>query len=78
MKNEIIKKFSTLITSAFGLVTALAWNEAIQELIKEYDLVKYGPLLYAVLVTILAIIITILLGWIAGKVKNFKASKRKK
>ena len=32
MKDTLIEKFSTLITTAFGLVAALAWNEAIKAL----------------------------------------------
>jgi len=36
MKNEIIDKMSNLITSAFGLVAALAWNGAITALLRKY------------------------------------------
>ena len=32
MTAEVLEKFSELITSALGLVTALAWNAAIQQL----------------------------------------------
>jgi Family of unknown function (DUF5654) len=31
MQKEVIEKIAALITAAFGLVAALAWNEAIQE-----------------------------------------------
>jgi len=78
MKNEIIEKFTVLITSAFGLIAALAWNEAIQDIIKKYGFIKYGPLTYAILVTVLAVIITILLGWLSGKAKKLSFSKRRK
>ncbi|MBD3303532.1 hypothetical protein GF343_00135 [Candidatus Woesearchaeota archaeon] len=80
MKNEVIEKFTVLITSAFGLVAALAWNEAIQEIIKNYGLEKYGLWLYAVIVTVLAVAITLVLGWISEKTKTLKlpGNKRKK
>ena len=32
MSAEVLDKFSELITTALGLVAALAWNEAIQQL----------------------------------------------
>jgi len=32
MKKDIIEKLATLITAAFGLVAALAWNSAIQNI----------------------------------------------
>ena len=32
---DVIDKLSALITAAFGLVAALAWNSAIQEIFKE-------------------------------------------
>ncbi len=36
MKIEVIDKLATLITAAFGLVAAFAWNSAIQEIFKRY------------------------------------------
>jgi Family of unknown function (DUF5654) len=32
LTGEILDKFSDLVTTALGLVAALAWNEAIQQL----------------------------------------------
>jgi hypothetical protein len=34
MQKEVIEKIAALITAAFGLVAALAWNEAIQEIFR--------------------------------------------
>jgi len=34
MKKDVIEKLAALITAAFGLVAALAWNTAIQEIFK--------------------------------------------
>ena len=62
----VLKQMLTLATSGFGLVAALAWNNAIQELVNAY-IKPYLPrgsglislLIYAVLVTILAVIVTL-------------------
>ncbi|MBV9455088.1 MAG: hypothetical protein JOZ19_13380 [Rubrobacter sp.] len=35
MTGEILNKFSDLITTALGLVAALAWSEAIQQLFRQ-------------------------------------------
>jgi len=71
MKKEVIEKISALIVTAFGLVAALAWNEAIKSLFQEggllYFLADGGPWVYAVLVTIFAVIMTIWIGKVAQK-----------
>lgn len=75
MRNEVIDKFTILVTSAFGLIAALAWNEAIKDFLKTFGFEEYGPLVYAIVVTVLAVVITLLLGWIANKTKK-KAVKK--
>ena len=70
LSNEMIDKLTLLMTSAFGLVAALAWNEAIKSLIENFDLTKYGPWIYAVAVTILAVVVTVYLGKVAEEVKK--------
>ncbi len=62
---EILKQMLTLATSAFGLVAALAWNALIQELVSQYIKPLIGGasgvislLIYAVIVTILAVVVT--------------------
>ena len=71
MKKDVIEKIAALITAAFGLVAALAWNEAITSLFKVdgplYFLASSGPWAYAILVTIIAIIATIWIGKVAAK-----------
>ena len=60
----------TLITTAFEFVAGLAWNEAIQKLIEEFYTAGgavTGLLIYAVIVTIVAVVVTVLLARIAGK-----------
>lgn len=61
----VLKRMVTLITSAFGLVAALAWNSVIQEFVNEYvkKYVNFGGatfslFIYAMIVTSLAVIIT--------------------
>lgn len=70
MQKEVIEKIAALITAAFGLIAALAWNEAIQEI---FRLIfgdpggKWAILFYAVVVTIIAVVITIWIGRVAEK-----------
>jgi Family of unknown function (DUF5654) len=70
MKQEVIKQMAALITAAFGLVAALAWNTAIQEIFK----LAFGEpsgmwamITYAVVVTIIAVFATIWIGKVAAK-----------
>lgn len=65
VKHEVLKQMLTLSTGAFGLVAALAWNEFIKELINNYLQPLIGGssglislLIYAVLVTLLAVFVT--------------------
>lgn len=67
LKKEIIDKISALITAAFGLVAALAWNDAIKSAIESLGLTAYGPWLYAIVVTVIAVVATIWIGRIAAK-----------
>ena len=70
MKKEILEKISSLIIAAFGLVAALAWNGAIQAIFKEFFGTAEGivpMLVYAIVVTIMAVVATIWIGKIAGK-----------
>jgi hypothetical protein len=73
MKSEVIDKLAALVTAAFGLVAALAWNGAIQAIFKKVfgTAEGIGPMVvYAVVVTILAVIATIWVGKAAGKAKK--------
>ena len=72
MRKDVTEKLSALITAAFGLVAALAWNGAIQEIFKNLfgaqDTI-IAMIIYAVIVTVIAVIITIWMGKIAGRKK---------
>lgn len=71
-KVQLLETFASLITAAFGLVAALAWNEAIKQMVAAVfqssdDLV--GLCVYAIVVTVLAVIMTLL---IARSLNNAK------
>ena len=74
MNKEVIEKMSALMTAAFGLIAALAWNDAIKSLFAEggplYFMSTYGPWMYAILVTVLAVIAAIWIGRLAEKAKR--------
>ncbi|MEM2140764.1 DUF5654 family protein [Nitrososphaera sp.] len=71
MKKEVVEKFAALITAAFGLVAALAWNSAIQEVFKVFFGESSGlwaMITYAVVVTIIAVFVTLWIGKVSSKV----------
>ena len=73
LKTEVLDKIAALVTAAFGLVAALAWNDAIKAVFKEIFGTEdaIGPmLLYAIIVTIIAVILTILVARAAANAKN--------
>ena len=72
VESEFFRTVSTLIVSAFGLVAALAWNTAITKLLEEYLLLQpnsgiWSWLIYALLVTLIAVFVTIYLGRLASR-----------
>lgn len=74
LHKELVQQMLTLSTSGFGLVAALAWNNLIQELVKSY-VNKWFPqnggvislLIYALVVTILAVLVTFQLSKLSDK-----------
>ena len=70
MKNEVVEKIAALVTAAFGLVAALAWNGAIQAIFKQVFGSAEGivpMLVYAVVVTVIAVIATLWVGKASAK-----------
>lgn len=64
-KKEFAERLLKLVTSGFGLVAALAWNELIKEFIKVYIQPFFGESsgfislsVYALFVTFLAVFVT--------------------
>lgn len=74
---EIVKQMVTLSTSGFGLVAALAWNSVIQEFVNSY-VKKWLPvgggiislLIYALLITTLAVLVTIQLSKLSKRLQK--------
>jgi hypothetical protein len=73
VKIVIVDKISALVSAAFGLVAALAWNEAIKAVFKEI----FGTaeavipmIIYAVVVTVVAVIATIVVARALGKMRK--------
>ena len=72
MKKEVLTNLVTLVTAAFGLVAALAWNGAIQELFKRIfgtAQTILGMFIYAIIVTLVGVWATIKVGKLAEKAK---------
>lgn len=82
---EIVRQMLTLATAGFGLVAALAWNSLIQSLVETYVKVwlpDFGEtltlLVYAVVVTVLAVVVTLQLSKLLGKLEKEKDKKEVK
>ena len=81
----ILKQMVTLATSGFGLVAALAWNGVIQELVNNH-IKPYLPkgsgllslLIYAILITTLAVVVTYNLTRIVEKLESYQTNKEEK
>lgn len=76
---EIVKQMLTLATAGFGLVAALAWNSVIQTFVNEYIKVWipgsagiFSLLIYAVIVTVLAVLVTLQLSLFLEKLEQEK------
>jgi hypothetical protein len=85
--SNLKKQFATqtlkLVTSGFGLVAALAWNEVIKEAVSIYIKPLFGEgsglislLIYAVLVTGLVVFVTYQLSKISGEEETKEKSKK--
>ncbi|MCC7552607.1 hypothetical protein KO317_02990 [Candidatus Micrarchaeota archaeon] len=73
MKKEVMEKIAALITAAFGLVAALAWNDTIKAIFSEIfgSTNQLVPMIvYAVLVTVIAVLATMWIGNIAEKLEK--------
>ena len=70
VKKLIMETILALITTAFAFVAGEAWNSAIQALIE--SVIGAGDALpslftYAIVVTIIAVVVTILIARVAGR-----------
>jgi len=70
LKFETVKTFSALLTSAFGLVAAFAWNETVKEAINRYISAGSGlksKLIYAIFVTLIAVAVSYWLSSVSAR-----------
>jgi hypothetical protein len=73
---ELITQLVALSTAGFGVVAALAWNNTIQEFVKAYITPRipgsglFSQLIYALLITFLAVLITYQLSKLASRFQN--------
>ena len=81
LRSEFLKTFTGLITAAFGLVAALAWNDTIKKAIDHFFSTGNGlksMLIYAILVTALAVMVTFYLGKITQEAKEKEHKEEEK
>jgi heme/copper-type cytochrome/quinol oxidase subunit 2 len=82
LKVEIMDKIVALMTAAFGFVAALAWNGAISQLMEDWlgtgGDQTMGLIIYAVIVTIVAVIAIVLISRVYGKIKAREEAKETK
>jgi hypothetical protein len=79
LRSEFIKTMTQLATAGFGFVAALAWNNAIQSLIERFISPGSGlrsQVYYAIIVTILAVLVTYYLGRLSQKEAQKEEKKR--
>lgn len=75
---ELILQLLTLSTAGFGLVAALAWNQAIQAFVAEFIIPRVpgsgiiSQFIYALIITIFAVLITYQLSKIASHISSKK------
>lgn len=70
IRGQVATTVATLVTTAFGLIAALAWNEAIKAIITTYFPTGSGItglLIYAILITIIAVLATIIIARVIAK-----------
>lgn len=75
----LLQTMITLASASLGLVAALAWNEAIKALIKKIlgeDDSLAGLFTYAILATLIAVVVLLILGRAAARVGGEAAIER--
>lgn len=71
MTKEFIQKFAALITGAFSLLAALAWNDTVKVFIQKYispgsDMLSM--FIYAVIVTVIAVFVAVYLNKLVDRI----------
>lgn len=81
LRIEFLKTMVKMVSAAFALVAALAWNTAISEIIKKYLRPGSGLfswLIYALVVTFIAVIVGFYLSRISSKIKETEELEKQK
>lgn len=80
LSKTIVTQTITLITTSFGLVAALAWNEAIKEAVTEYIKPYFAKgsgaislFIYAIAITIISVLLTIQLTKVLERIESKRA-----
>lgn len=79
LRSEFLKTMTQFVTAAFAFVAALAWNDAIKNFINHF--IKAGSglvsqVIYALIVTVLAVLATYLLGKATQEAKEEEEKKK--
>ncbi|MDW5563626.1 MAG: DUF5654 family protein [Methanomassiliicoccus sp.] len=77
----VIETIAALMTAAFGFVAALAWNTAIQTALAQVFTNPDDPtgmFVYAIIITIIAVIAIVLIGRVLAKYKAMNGKSRAK
>jgi cellobiose-specific phosphotransferase system component IIC len=72
-KVQLLETTASLLTAAFALVAALAWNSTIQSLMKDIFGTAsdtFGQLIYALIVTVVAVVATLIIARTLAKLKG--------
>lgn len=78
LHREIIAQMLALITSGFGVVAALAWNDAIQGFVKEFVEPRIpgsglaSKFIYAILITTFIVLATYQLSQVSSRLERRK------
>ena len=72
VEQEFFRTIATLVISAFSLVAALAWNTAITKILDQYLSLQPNStiiswVIYAVIVTLIAVVVTVYMTRISQK-----------
>lgn len=74
LRLQFLKTTTALITAAFGMVAALAWNDAIKLMISKFldsgngDLI--AMIIYAVIVTFIAVVVTVYIARLSARAEK--------
>lgn len=80
-RSEFLKTMVQLATAGFGVVAALAWNETIKKFIDKFIAPGSGfisSLIYAIMVTLLAVLVAYYLGRLTQEAHQEESTKDKK